>query len=203
MDPLAPYLAFRARSGELAETDDLDAVLGLSPAGAGRAGVAALLESEVTGFSTQPPPRGAMTLIAVGPAVPLAELPASYLAAGRVLAAAETFGLAGLHDLASAGLHAAVIEDADLGDALVELLVEPVRRAAGGEDVLASVREWLAAGMRVEPAAARLFVHPNTVRYRLRRYAELTGAELGETEEALRVWWALQRDLAVAARAEG
>jgi hypothetical protein len=202
MDPLIPYLAFRARGGDLAEAGELDSALGLDRVSAGRVGVAAVLESELTGFSSQPPPRGALPLIAVGPAVPLAELPASYLAAGRVLAAAETFGLVGIHDLSSAGLHAAVIEDADLGDALVELLVEPVRRASGGEDVLASVREWLAAGMRVEPAAARLFVHPNTVRYRLRRYAELTGAELSETEEALRVWWALQRDLAIAARAE-
>jgi hypothetical protein len=51
--------------------------------------------------------------------------------------------------------------------------------------------------MRVDPAAERLFVHPNTVRYRLRRYEEITGAELAETEDAFRVWWVLQRDLAI------
>ena len=199
MDPLVPYLAFRARGGDLTDLDALDSALELDPTSSRRVGVAAVLESEITGFSSQPPPRGALALIAVGPMLPLAELPASYRAAGRVLAAAESFGYVGLHDLTSAGLHAAVIEDAELGDALVELLVEPLRGLAGGEDVLASVREWLAAGMRVEPAAARLFVHPNTVRYRLRRYSELTGAELSETEDAFRVWWALQRDLALGA----
>ena len=89
-----------------------------------------------------------------------------------------------------------MIEDAELGEALAELLIAPVRGLPGGPEILASVREWLAAGMRVEPAAERLFVHPNTVRYRLRRYEELTGAELAETEDAFRVWWALQRELA-------
>ena len=48
--------------------------------------------------------------------------------------------------------------------------------------------------MRVEPAAERLFVHPNTVRYRLRRYEEMTGTDMSITEEAFRVWWALRRD---------
>ena len=197
MDPLVPYLAFRARDGEISELDDLDAALELDPASSRRVGVVATIESELAGFSSQLPRRGALPLIAVGPAVPIVELTSSYRAAGRVLAAAETFGLVGLHDLTSAGLHAGVIEDADLGDALVELLIEPLRGHPGGEDVLASVREWLACGMRIEPAAERLFVHPNTVRYRLRRYQELTGAELAETEDAFRVWWALQRDLAV------
>lgn len=80
---------------------------------------------------------------------------------------------------------------------MVERLVDPVREGPGGEEVLASVRAWLAAGMRVDPAAERLFIHPNTMRYRLKRFAELTGVDLGETEEAFRVWWALQRDLAL------
>jgi hypothetical protein len=48
--------------------------------------------------------------------------------------------------------------------------------------------------MRTDPAAERLFVHPNTVRYRLRRYEELTGVDLRETEDAFRVWWALHRE---------
>jgi DNA-binding PucR family transcriptional regulator len=48
--------------------------------------------------------------------------------------------------------------------------------------------------MRIDPAAERLFVHPNTVRYRLRRYEEETGVDLRETEDAFRVWWALHRE---------
>ena len=48
--------------------------------------------------------------------------------------------------------------------------------------------------MRVRQAAERLHVHENTMRYRLRRYAELTGADLTVTEELVGVWWALQRE---------
>lgn len=197
LDPLVSYQAFRARGDDPGDLEALEAALEIDLAGSQPIGVVAVLENELAGFCSRPLARGVLPLIAVGPEVPVAELPSSYRAAGRVLAAAETFGMLGVHDLTSAGLHAAVIEDAELGDALHGLLVAPVRSQAGGEDVIASVREWLAAGMRVDPAAERLFVHPNTVRYRLRRYEELTGAELAETEDAFRVWWVLQRDLAI------
>lgn len=193
LDPLVPYRAFRAR--HTAEADAARVARLLSPNGsaAPRTGVAAVIESEIAGFSREPLERGEVPLVAVGPPVLAAELPSSYRAAGRVLAAAETFGLAGVHDLASAGLHASVIEDPELGDALVERLVTPVGAAQGGAELLATVGEWLAAGRKVDPAAARLHVHANTVRYRLARYEELTGADLSETEDTFRVWWALQR----------
>jgi hypothetical protein len=202
LDPLVTYHVFRARGGDAGDLAELDRALGLDPQRAQRIGLVVALESELAGFCSQPPPRGALPLIAVGPAVLPAEMPASYLAAGRVLAAAESFGLVGVHDLTSAGLHAAVIEDVELGDALVELMVEPVRRLPSGAEILATVREWLAAGMRVEPAAERLFIHPNTVRYRLHKYEDLVGIELGGTEDAFRVWWALQRELAVPSPSE-
>src|SRR5207237_1210295 len=130
---------------------------------------------EVVGFTCGEIPRAEFHLVALGPEAAPVELAGSYRAAGRVLAAAESFGFAGVHDLTSAGLHAAVIENPDLGDALALELVEPVAVLPGGGELLASVREWLCCGMRVEAAAERLFVHPNTVRYRLRRYEEVTG----------------------------
>jgi DNA-binding PucR family transcriptional regulator len=128
--------------------------------------------------------------------VPAVDLGVSFTIAGRVLAAAETFGLAGVQDLAGAGLHAAVIEDVELGQALSEALIEPVRAQAAGEEIIHTVAAWMASGMRVQPAAQRLFIHANTVRYRLRRYEELTGTDLSVTDEAFRVWWAIHRDLA-------
>jgi DNA-binding PucR family transcriptional regulator len=39
-----------------------------------------------------------------------------------------------------------------------------------------------------------LFVHPNTIRYRIGRFEEITGANLRNPRSALEVWWALQRD---------
>lgn len=193
LDPLATYFVFRARGHDDADIAELDDALALDPVRSRRVGLVAAVESEIAGFTSEQPPRGALPLIAIGPRSTLADLPASYLAAGRVLSAAEQFGYAGVHDMASAGLQAAVMEDAHLGDALLSELVAPVLEIPSGTEILASVREWLGAGMRVDPAAERLFVHANTVRYRLRRYQELTGADLDETEDAFRVWWALQR----------
>lgn len=47
--------------------------------------------------------------------------------------------------------------------------------AAAGGDLLETVSALLDGGGSIEGAARALFVHPNTVRYRLRRVAELTG----------------------------
>jgi hypothetical protein len=201
LDPLATYRVFRARGeGEVA-VETLDGALA-SADGAGRAGLATLIEEEVVGFTCAELPRAEFELVALGPARSPRDLPDSYRTAGRVLAAAECFGLAGVHDMTSAGLHAAVIENPDLGAALAEQLVEPVAALPGGGELLASVRSWLSCGMRIDPAAERLFVHPNTVRYRLRRYEEETGVDLRETEDVIRVWWALHRQEATAGDAD-
>jgi DNA-binding PucR family transcriptional regulator len=42
----------------------------------------------------------------------------------------------------------------------------------------------------VDATAASLFVHPNTVRHRLRRFVDLTGLELDTTFGAVAAWWA-------------
>jgi len=198
IDPLASYAAFRAREPD-GEHDDLVDLFGLVPEPGRPVGLAIRFESELIGFTSGDVPRGRLPLVAVGPCVPAVDLNVSYTVAGRVLAAAETYGLAGVQDLAGAGLHAAVIEDVELGQALGEALIEPVRTQASGEEILHTVSAWMAAGMRVEPAAQRLFIHANTVRYRLRRYEELTGTDLSVTDEAFRVWWAIHRDQAGAA----
>jgi hypothetical protein len=52
-------------------------------------------------------------------------------------------------------------------------IVGPLQEAGGG--VLETVRAVLAGGGNLEASARNLFVHPNTVRYRLKRAAELTG----------------------------
>jgi DNA-binding PucR family transcriptional regulator len=76
--------------------------------------------------------------------------------------------------------------------ALNERVAAPLQ-AAGGE-VLETVRAVLAGGGNLEASARALFVHPNTVRYRLRRAAELTG--LSATDP--RGGWTLQIALALA-----
>ncbi|MGY1695359.1 PucR family transcriptional regulator [Geodermatophilus sp. SYSU D00814] len=76
--------------------------------------------------------------------------------------------------------------------ALAERLVLPLREAGG--EVLETVRAVLAGGGNLEASARALFVHPNTVRYRLKRAAELTGQVVTDPRGA----WTLQVALALA-----
>jgi hypothetical protein len=76
--------------------------------------------------------------------------------------------------------------------ALSERVVLPLR-GAGGE-VLDTVRAVLAGGGNLEASARALFVHPNTVRYRLKRAAELTGLVATDARGA----WTLHVALALA-----
>ena len=66
-------------------------------------------------------------------------------------------------------------------------------QAAGGE-VLETVRAVLSSGGNLEASARAIFVHPNTVRYRLKRAAELTGLSATDPRGS----WTLQVALALA-----
>jgi DNA-binding PucR family transcriptional regulator len=76
--------------------------------------------------------------------------------------------------------------------ALAERIAQPLQ-AAGGE-VLETVRAVLDSGGNLEATARTLFVHPNTVRYRLKRAAELTGLSATDPRGS----WTLQVALALA-----
>jgi DNA-binding PucR family transcriptional regulator len=43
----------------------------------------------------------------------------------------------------------------------------------------------------IDAAAQELFVHPNTLRHRLVRFEETTGANLRNIEQLAEIWWAL------------
>ena len=75
--------------------------------------------------------------------------------------------------------------------ALAQRVVAPLQTAGG--EVLDTVRAVLESGGNLEASARTLFVHPNTVRYRLRRATELTG--LSATDP--RGGWTLQVALAL------
>lgn len=54
-----------------------------------------------------------------------------------------------------------------------------------GTDYVATLRAWLECQADLGTAASRLGVHPNTVRYRLRRMAELTPLDLDDPDKRL------------------
>ena len=80
--------------------------------------------------------------------------------------------------------------------ALAERIAFPLQGA--GSEVLETVRTVLGNGGNLEATARALFVHTNTVRYRLKRATELTGYSVTEPRGA----WTMQLALALA-RLEG
>jgi hypothetical protein len=149
------------------------------------------------------PPAAAATLadsFGPGPVV-YGPVVADLAEAGRSAAAA----LAGLHAAPAwpeaprpVAADRLLPERALAGDAAgAEQLVEEVYRpvvAAGGR-LLQTLSVYLEAAGSLEATARVLFVHPNTVRYRLRRVTELTGRIPGDPRDgfALRVALAVGR----------
>jgi DNA-binding PucR family transcriptional regulator len=87
------------------------------------------------------------------------------------------------------------VADPEVGERLVRRYIEPIRHGAArsAEALLEAIERYLACGLRAEAAAAELNVHPNTLRYRLSRFEQLTGADLHDIAVVAEVWWALQR----------
>ncbi|MFT4126498.1 MAG: helix-turn-helix domain-containing protein [Gordonia sp. (in: high G+C Gram-positive bacteria)] len=65
--------------------------------------------------------------------------------------------------------------DATATTTLVETLVRPL--LAGGGTLNLTLESYLDCGGSVEACARQLFIHPNTVRYRLKKIAETTGRD--------------------------
>ncbi|KAE8765135.1 PucR family transcriptional regulator [Georgenia thermotolerans] len=79
---------------------------------------------------------------------------------------------------------------------LIEELYRPL--VAGGATLVQTLEEYLAQGRSLEGAARALYVHPNTVRYRLRRIGQVVGWDPTDAREG----FVLQVALAVGRLAE-
>lgn len=64
--------------------------------------------------------------------------------------------------------------------------------ATHAADLVPSVRVWLEHDRHTERAARVLHVHPNTLRYRVQRFEEISGRSLSSTASLAEVWLALR-----------
>jgi PucR C-terminal helix-turn-helix domain/GGDEF-like domain len=192
LDPAGEYVAIRARLSQDVAQAQLEQTLGFQDPAQDRRGLCALVDGDLAGLLSTPPPTQVDAVVGFGPPRPLEHLTESYRLAARALLTAEACGLRGTYDIASLGLRPAVAMDADIGELLRKRYLQPLAGASSATELIATVRAYLACGMHVERTATRLFVHQNTVRYRIARFEELTGASLAETEVLTEVWWALE-----------
>ena len=88
--------------------------------------------------------------------------------------------------------------DPDARAALISDVYEPL--LGGGHALLDTLTTYLEQGSSLEATARMLFVHPNTVRYRLRRVAELTEYTPSAGRDGFTLWVAVALGRLVAKR---
>jgi putative transposase len=131
-------------------------------------------------------------LVAVGPAVPVDRLAASYQSAQHVLAAAALHHRDGVHTVETLGWRLAVPMRGELGELLRARYLEPLQSTGPfGEQVVEALRSYLTHERSIPLTAAALHVHVNTLRYRLSRFEELTGRSLQDTDTIVELALAL------------
>ncbi|WP_327256512.1 PucR family transcriptional regulator [Streptomyces sp. NBC_01244] len=185
LDPSRVYRAFRAPLDGPRARQRLERMLGSSA-------LHEVIDGDLAGVLLQPPNRSP-DLIALGLAVPLTSIADSFAQATLALETARLYGLEGDVDIGDVAARAGSIT----GRALAEIaygrcfasLPQPRDQRWTFE---ATLTAHLAHDLRFEDTARELHVHPNTLRYRIRRFEELSGLRVDHTEDTVTIWWALQ-----------
>jgi DNA-binding PucR family transcriptional regulator len=188
LDADRAYIPFRARSAGGAGLSRRVAV-----ALAGDDGLVTGLDRDFAGIAARVPAGAPRVVCGLGPPARLEALPASFASASRALQTAVAFGQEGTLTLADLSIRPAILADEALGDAFVARYLEPLEGLGRlGAELETTLRAWFDQEMRVEETARALHVHPNTLRHRLKRFEEATGATLRDPRDLVELWWALE-----------
>ncbi|AHH16160.1 hypothetical protein NONO_c13570 [Nocardia nova SH22a] len=153
-----------------------------------------VIDGDYAGFTDRTVRIPGTAPLAFGPPRPLGEAAHSFRLAGRALATATALGRTGACEFDGLGLLPGVAADPELGAELVRRYLSPLGTGSSATVLIDTVTDYLDTGMRIEVTARRLIVHPNTVRYRIGRFEELTGCDLRQAHTGAQVWWAIQYD---------
>jgi hypothetical protein len=192
--PVASYRAFRARPLGNGGPAKLSRVIEATGADAPSDVLLVNIGGDLCGIVRKRPELAGEGVVGLGPETDLVRLDASFELASRALETAVAFAYEGVVPIDELSLRPAILAEEDLGERLVGRYLEPLSELGEfGTTLETTVREYLAHGMRIEDSAKALFVHPNTLRHRLDRFQQLTGADVRNTEDIVGTWWALQR----------
>jgi PucR-like helix-turn-helix protein len=193
LDPNRTYHAIRARRTPTLPAPALERAIGFTAGIATPRGMVAQIDGDLAGFIAEPPAGNLDTAIGYGPAADLSRMEPSFQRATRAMTTAAAFRLTGAYDLAALGLLPTVLADSEIGDELVARYIAPLGDGDSADAIRDTVQRYLSTDMRADLTAQAMHLHTNTVRYRLRRYEELTGSDLHNPNHLLETWWAIQR----------
>ncbi len=118
--------------------------------------------------------------VGIGPFVPPDDLPRSDRVARQALQLATRLGRDGIQGIATLGWRMAAASRPDVWRMYADRFRTPLEAEGEfGAELQTAVLAWLEHQHSVNKAAAAINVHANTLRYRLRRYADITGCDLG------------------------
>jgi hypothetical protein len=193
IDPEREYIPFRARAATPAgngRTLPHRVALAL----AGDDGLVTALDHDLVGVAARAPVSMPGVATGLGPPARLDTLPNAFTLASRALQTALAFREEGTRSLADLSIRPAILADEALGDAFEARYLEPLAALGRlGADLETTLRTWFDEGMRIEETARALHVHPNTLRHRIRRFEDATGANLRRPTDLVELWWALER----------
>jgi len=184
LDADREYVPFRARANAHRVASAL----------AGDGGLVIALDRDLAGIAPRAPAAVPGVACGVGPPARLADVAHAFAVASRALQTAVAFGQEGTFSLADLSIRPAILADAPLGDAFAARYLEPLDALGRmGADLDTTLRAWFDQEMRIEETARVLHLHPNTLRHRLRRFEQVTGASLRDPRHLVELWWALER----------
>jgi hypothetical protein len=193
--PGGRYIALRARPGADVDVRQLQRAIETSGATDDGGVLAAAVDGHVWGLVSRPPSIGdGQGVVGLGTPGELSAAAASFGLASRALEAATAFGRTGVVSIDDLSLRPVILSEDHLGEQLIRRYLGPLRELGEfGATLELTIQEYLASGMRIDDCAKALIIHPNTLRHRIDRFQQLTGADLRRTEDVIEVWWALER----------
>jgi hypothetical protein len=193
LDPSRRFHAIRARPTSEVGVVKLHRYVQDTAGARGRVLVGSL-EGDVCGIAEHLPAKAAPVPVGVSEPVPVAELSRAFARASRAHATALALGRPGVHNLASLGAYPSILADGDVSEALMARYIAPLRALGTlGNGILETVEHYLRSDCALSPTAGDLYLHVNSVRYRLRKFEEITGCSLKSSEALAEIWWALAR----------
>ncbi|CAM5671149.1 hypothetical protein SAVIM338S_07033 [Streptomyces avidinii] len=194
LSPRARHVALAARA---VSADDADAIR-RAVASAVRVPADRLLLAQVgvdLGFIVPRAPESVSGhMVAVGPPLPLDRLHTGFEEAVLAWETARRFAMSGVVHLADLGPRPLVLSGAHTAEGLSARHLTALDAAGrSSAEIEETARTYLECDQDVREVARRLAVHPNTVRYRVHRFQQLTGLDLRRTEDLVTSWWLLNR----------
>lgn len=194
LDPSREFRAVRARGKDGDTTEQLRARMESDARRRGLSALFAIVGEECLGvIDGEPSAVSDNAAIAVAGPARLDDMASSFRTAGRILASARTLSILGVVRIADIGWRMAGADTPEMHTYLEARYLEPVRaHGAFGDEILQSVSTFLEQDRSIPRAAESIPLHVNTLRYRLRRFEEITGSSLASTDTIIEVSLALR-----------